>query len=162
MVGGHGFRNVSPMGDYRLWRQTVGQIRTGRQRSGTRRHPRDVGQNRTNKGIRRELGRTPSNGTVGPAAPPARLKGHGAVSLENPRTPRRSLGTKARTPRTGDRGRARPTELAQPLAPFEFSFGPSGYAGLIIPASWNPSTPCRAHTVAPLMTEPILAGNAIA
>ena len=36
-----------------------------------------------------------------------------------------------------------------------FSFGPSGYAGLIIPASWNPSTPCRAHTVAPLMTEPI-------
>ena len=41
-----------------------------------------------------------------------------------------------------------------------FSFGPSGYAGLIIPASWNPSTPCRAHTVAPLMTEPILAGNA--
>ncbi len=35
-------------------------------------------------------------------------------------------------------------------------------AGLIIPASWNPSTPCRAHTVAPLMTEPILAGNAIA
>ena len=33
-------------------------------------------------------------------------------------------------------------------------------AGLIIPASWNPSTPCRAHTVAPLMTEPILAGNA--
>ena len=47
------------------------------------------------------------------------------------------------------------TELAQPLAPFEFSFGPSGYAGLIIPASWNPSTPCRAHTVAPLMTEPI-------
>ena len=71
----------------------------------------------------------------------------------------RSTGYRRRPPTVGF---GRGTELAQPLAPFEFSFGPSGYAGLIIPASWNPSTPCRAHTVAPLMTEPILAGNAIA
>ena len=71
----------------------------------------------------------------------------------------RSTGYRLRPPTVGF---GRGTELAQPFAPFEFSFGPSGYAGLIIPASWNPSTPCRAHTVAPLMTEPILAGNAIA
>ena len=71
----------------------------------------------------------------------------------------RSTGCRLRPPTVGY---GRETELAQPLAPFEFSFGPSGYAGLIIPTSWNPSTPCRAHTVAPLMTEPILAGNAIA
>lgn len=64
----------------------------------------------------------------------------------------RSTGCRLRPPTVGF---GRETELAQPLAPFEFSFGPSGYAGLIIPASWNPSTPCRAHTVAPLMTEPI-------
>ena len=72
----------------------------------------------------------------------------------------RSTGCRLRPPTVGF---GRETELAQPLAPFEFSFGPSGYAGLIIPASRLPSTLPRPLRVrARLMTGTALAGNAIA
>lgn len=72
----------------------------------------------------------------------------------------RSTGCRFRPPTVGF---GRGTELAQPLAPFEFSFGPSGYAGLIIPASRLPSTLPRPLRVrARLMTGTALAGNAIA
>lgn len=72
----------------------------------------------------------------------------------------RSTGCRLRPPTVGF---GRGTELAQPLAPFEFSFGPSGYAGLIIPASRLPSTLPRPLRVrARLMTGTALAGNAIA
>ena len=71
----------------------------------------------------------------------------------------RSTGCRLRPPTVGF---GRGTELAQPLAPFEFSFGPSGYAGLIIPASRLPSTlPCLLADPRPL-TGTALAGNAIA